>query len=209
MAIAVVKHAGARFVVASDPKLRAARPADGRDDRRRFDPEHLGEVWRELGMVEGFDVALEMSGGTPRRSIGHRRDRPRRGGGDPRHPDGRDPLDVTEIVFKMLTLRGIYGREMYETWYKIDGDTPFRPRYPAGDHPPVRLPRLRGRVRGGPLRRVGQGHHGLAVGDLATTPTRSPSSPRSSTTSGRASCTARSGSSTPHRCRSCRSTSDG
>ena len=71
-------------------------------------------------MVEGFDVALEMSGnavGAPERD----RDAwptaaASRSSGIPTE---EITLDVNEIVFKMLTLRGIYGREMYETWYKM------------------------------------------------------------------------------------------
>ena len=70
-------------------------------------------------MVEGFDVALEMSGNPSAvraavKSMAH--------GGSIAIlgiPTEDIALDVNEIVFKMLTVRGIYGREMYETWYKM------------------------------------------------------------------------------------------
>ena len=77
------------------------------------------EVGAELGMVEGFDVALEMSGKAAalRSAIGAMA----HGGGIAilGIPTEDIPIDVNQIVFKMLTLRGIYGREMYETWYKM------------------------------------------------------------------------------------------
>ena len=70
-------------------------------------------------------------------------------------------LDVNEIVFKLLTIRGIYGREMYETWYKmtvmLQSGLDITPAITA----PVRVPRPRGGVRRGPLRRLRQGHPGL------------------------------------------------
>ena len=70
-------------------------------------------------MVEGFDVALEMSGNATalRSAIGAMA----HGGGIAilGIPTEEISIDVNEIVFKMLTVRGIYGREMYETWYKM------------------------------------------------------------------------------------------
>ena len=121
MAIAVVKHAGARFVVASEPNAYRRELALRMGATIAVDPTErdLGEVWPELGMVEGFDVALEMSGNAAalRSAIGAMA----HGGGVAilGIPTAEIPLDVTQIVFKMLTLRGIYGREMYETWYKM------------------------------------------------------------------------------------------
>jgi threonine 3-dehydrogenase len=121
MATAVVRHAGARFVVVSEPNafrrdLAARMGATVTVDPRERD---LHDVQAELGMVEGFDVALEMSGNatalrTAIANMAH-------GGGIAilGLPTEDIALDVTEIVFKMLTLRGIYGREMYETWYKM------------------------------------------------------------------------------------------
>ena len=121
MATAVVRHAGARFVVVSEPnayrrELAMRMGADLAVDPRERD---LAAVGAELGMVEGFDVALEMSG-VPvalRAAIGAMA----HGGGIAilGIPTEEISLDVNEIVFKMLTLRGIYGREMYETWYKM------------------------------------------------------------------------------------------
>jgi threonine 3-dehydrogenase len=121
MATAVVKHAGARFVVVSEPNefrrdLALRMGADVAVDPRERD---LHDVQRELGMVEGFDVALEMSGNAAalRTAI----DNMAHGGGVAilGIPTEEISVDVNQIVFKMLTLRGIYGREMYETWYKM------------------------------------------------------------------------------------------
>ena len=90
----------------------------------------------------------------------------------------------TTIIFKMLTIRGIYGREMYETWYKMTVMLQSGLDITPGDHRPVRVPRPRGRVRGGALGRLGQGHprlgpEGRARGgqrhDRDTPATRSPS----------------------------------
>jgi threonine 3-dehydrogenase len=88
---------------------------------RVIDPavESLTDCFAELGMVEGYDVALEMSGSPTalRNAIAAMA----HGGGIAilGIPTQEISLDVNAIVFKMLTLRGIYGREMYETWYKM------------------------------------------------------------------------------------------
>ncbi len=121
MATAVVRHAGARFVVVSEPnafrrELAARMGATVVVDPRQRD---LHAVQAELGMVEGFDVALEMSGQAValRSAIANMA----HGGGIAilGIPTEEIALDINEVVFKMLTLRGIYGREMYETWYKM------------------------------------------------------------------------------------------
>ena len=121
MATAVVRHAGARHVVVSEPNpvrraIAARMGATIAVDPRERD---LRDVATSLGMAEGFDVALEMSGNAAAlrgaiSSMAH-------GGGIAilGIPIAEISLDVNEIVFKMLTLRGIYGREMYETWYKM------------------------------------------------------------------------------------------
>ena len=121
MATAVVRHAGARFVVVSEPNpvrrtLAAQMGAMVTVDPRERD---LRDVQRELGMVEGFDVALEMSGAAA--AIRSAMDNMAHGGSIAilGIPTGDIALDVNEIVFKLLTIRGIYGREMYETWYKM------------------------------------------------------------------------------------------
>jgi threonine 3-dehydrogenase len=121
MATAVARHAGARFVVVSEPNAFRRDLAARMGATVVVDPAErsLADVQAELGMVEGFDVALEMSGNAAAlrgaiASMAH-------GGGVAilGIPTGEIPIDVNEIVFKMLTLRGIYGREMYETWYKM------------------------------------------------------------------------------------------
>ncbi len=121
MATAVVRHAGARFVLVSEPNPFRRALAERMGATIAVDPRErdLHEVQSELGMVEGFDVALEMSGNaialrTAIANMAH--------GGSIAVlgiPTAEIPLDMNEIVFKMLTLRGIYGREMYETWYKM------------------------------------------------------------------------------------------
>jgi threonine 3-dehydrogenase len=121
MAAAVVKHAGARFVVVSEPNPARRELAQRMGADIAIDPRErtLADVQRDLGMVEGFDVALEMSGAAAalRSAIGSMA----HGGAIAilGIPTEEISLDVNEIVFKMLTLRGIYGREMYETWYKM------------------------------------------------------------------------------------------
>jgi threonine 3-dehydrogenase len=121
MATAVVRHAGARFIVVSEPNAARREIASRMGATVVVDPgaQDLREVVTALGMVEGFDVALEMSGNATAlraaiSSMAH--------GGAVAIlgiPTAEIPIDVNEIVFKMLTLRGIYGREMYETWYKM------------------------------------------------------------------------------------------
>ena len=121
MATAVVRHAGARFVVVSEPNpyrraIAARMGADVVIDPRERD---LQDVQRELGMVEGFDVVLEMSGSpeafrTALANMAHGAGMAILG-----IPTSELAIDLSEVIFKMLTLKGIYGREMYETWYKM------------------------------------------------------------------------------------------
>ncbi|HEY0444099.1 MAG TPA: zinc-binding dehydrogenase, partial [Candidatus Limnocylindrales bacterium] len=121
MATAVARHAGARLVVVSEPNAYRRDLATRMGATIAVDPRErdLADVQTELGMVEGFDVALEMSGnpGALKAAIANMA----HGGGVAILGIPTEPisLDVNEIVFKMLTLRGIYGREMYETWYKM------------------------------------------------------------------------------------------
>jgi len=121
MATAVAKHAGARYVVVSEPNAYRRELASRMGATVAVDPgkRDLHEVQRELGMVEGFDVALEMSGNAA--ALRSAIDNMAHGGGVAilGIPTEEIALDVNAIVFKMLTLRGIYGREMYETWYKM------------------------------------------------------------------------------------------
>src|SRR5688572_21011498 len=121
MATAVVRHAGARHVVVSEPNAYRRALAERMGASVAIDPRErdLHDVQRELGMVEGFDVVLEMSGN--RQAIRTAIANMAHGAGMAilGIPTEEIPLDLNEIVFKMLTLRGIYGREMYETWYKM------------------------------------------------------------------------------------------
>jgi threonine 3-dehydrogenase len=121
MATAVVRHAGARHVVVSEPNAYRRELAMRMGATVAIDPgeRSLADAWAELGMVEGFDVALEMSGNatalrTAIANMAH-------GGGVAMLgiPSEDIALDMNQIVFKMLTVKGIYGREMYETWYKM------------------------------------------------------------------------------------------
>jgi threonine 3-dehydrogenase len=121
MATAVARHAGARHVVVSEPNAFRRALAERMGATLAIDPgeRDLHDVQHELGMVEGFDVVLEMSGnaGAIRTGI----DSMAHGGAMALLgiPTGDIPLDLNAVVFKSLTLRGIYGREMYETWYKM------------------------------------------------------------------------------------------
>jgi threonine 3-dehydrogenase len=121
MATAVAKHAGARYVVVSEPNAFRRNLATKMGATVAVDPRErdLHDVQHELGMVEGFDVALEMSGNAA--ALRSAIDNMAHGGGVAilGIPTDEISLDVNAIVFKMLTLRGIYGREMYETWYKM------------------------------------------------------------------------------------------
>ncbi|GHE97040.1 L-threonine 3-dehydrogenase [Thalassotalea profundi] len=121
MAAAVAKHVGARHVVITDineyrldlaKKMGATRAVD-------VSKEKLTDVMAELGMTEGFDVGLEMSGipvaftdmlknmnnGGKIAMLGI--------------PGNEMAIDWSQIIFKGLTIKGIYGREMFETWYKM------------------------------------------------------------------------------------------
>jgi threonine 3-dehydrogenase len=121
MATAVVRHAGARHVVVSEPNAFRRELALRMGATMAVDPRgrDLHAVQADLGMVEGFDIALEMSGveAALRSAI----DNMAHGGRIAilGIPTDEISLDVNAIVFNQLTLRGIYGREMYETWYQM------------------------------------------------------------------------------------------
>ena len=121
MAVAVAKHAGARFVVATDPNPERRDLAKRMGADRTVDPtaESLADVQAELGMKEGFDVGLEMSGnpGAFRDLLANLCH-----GGKCAMlgiPSEEIAIDWNTVVFNMLTIQGIYGREMYETWYQM------------------------------------------------------------------------------------------
>jgi len=121
MATAIARHAGARHVVVCEPNARRRDLAKQMGATRVIDPakERLTDVFDELDMVEGYDVAFEMSGSPT--ALRNAIDAMAHGGAIAilGIPTQDVTLDVNAVVFKMLTLRGIYGREMYETWYKM------------------------------------------------------------------------------------------
>ncbi|MCW8857945.1 MAG: L-threonine 3-dehydrogenase [Kangiella sp.] len=121
MAAAIARHAGARHVVITDindyrldlaKKMGATRTVN-------VSQEKLEDVMKEIGMVEGFDVGLEMSGvpsafKSMLQTINH--------GGKIAMlgiPSSDLAIDWNQVIFKGLIIKGIYGREMYETWYKM------------------------------------------------------------------------------------------
>ncbi len=121
MATAIARFTGARHVVVSEPNAYRRELAMRMGATVAIDPRErtLSDVFEELDMVEGFDVAMEMSGNA--RALRDAITAMAHGGGVAilGLPTAEISLDVNEIVMKMLTLRGIYGREMYETWYKM------------------------------------------------------------------------------------------
>jgi threonine 3-dehydrogenase len=121
MATAVARHAGARFVVVSEPNAFRRELARTMGATHVVDPraQTLAEVQAEIGMVEGFDVVLEMSGNPAALRDAMANMAHGAGMAVLGIPTEEVGLDFNQLVFKMLTLRGIYGREMYETWYKM------------------------------------------------------------------------------------------
>jgi threonine 3-dehydrogenase len=121
MAAAVAVHAGARFTVITDvnpcrlelaKKMGVTRAVDARTTK-------LQDLQKELGMTEGFDVGLEMSGKPAAfrdmlANLSHGAKIAMLG-----IPSEPMAIDWSTVIFNMLTIKGIYGREMYETWYKM------------------------------------------------------------------------------------------
>jgi threonine 3-dehydrogenase len=121
MAAAVLRHAGARYVVITDINPSRLKLAEklGVTLAVNTSKTSLGEVQKQLGMLEGFDVGLEMSGNPSafREMIANMSH-----GGKIAMlgiPAQEMPIDWRQVIFNMLTIRGIYGREMYETWYQM------------------------------------------------------------------------------------------
>ena len=121
MAVAIAKHAGARFIVITDIneyRLDLARKM-GATVALNVNGGTIAEVQKQLRMKEGFDVGLEMSGSPSAfknmlANMCH--------GGKIALlgiPSEEIAIDWNLVVFNMLTIKGIYGREMYETWYKM------------------------------------------------------------------------------------------
>jgi threonine 3-dehydrogenase len=121
MATAVVRHAGARHVVVTDVNDYRLELARTMGATRAVDPRacELAELQRELGMTEGFDVGLEMSGSAE--ALADMLAAMAHGGRIALLglPSGEVTLELNRVIFNMLTLKGIYGREMYETWYQM------------------------------------------------------------------------------------------
>jgi threonine 3-dehydrogenase len=121
MAIPVVQHAGARHVVITDLNPFRLDLARRMGATLAINPNEtpLAEVQKQLNMTEGFDVGLEMSGNpqalsTMIANMSH--------GGKIAVlgiPAKNTEMDWRPVIFDMLTIKGIYGREMYETWYKM------------------------------------------------------------------------------------------
>ncbi|PKW26523.1 L-threonine 3-dehydrogenase [Phycicoccus duodecadis] len=120
MAVAVVRHAGARRIAVTDmsaDRLALARAAGADHVVDVSRGESLADAQRALGMVEGFDIGLEMSGSPLAvedllANMNH--------GGKVALlglPKDRYAIDWGRVITHMITLRGIYGREMFETWY--------------------------------------------------------------------------------------------
>lgn len=119
MATTIVRHAGARYVVTTDinPYRLALAKRMGATVALDVRTKRIADVQEELGMAEGFDVGLEMSGagqafkemlanmchGAKIALLGI--------------PSADLAIDWNTVIFNMLTIKGIYGREMYETWY--------------------------------------------------------------------------------------------
>jgi len=121
MAAAVARHAGARHIVITDVNKYRLELAQRLGVSRAVDVRtaDIASVQRDLGMLEGFDVGLEMSGNPTAlhemlKNMAH--------GGRIALlgiPSSEIAIDWTMVVFNMLTIKGIYGREMYETWYMM------------------------------------------------------------------------------------------
>jgi len=121
LAAAVCKHAGARHVVVTDVnpwRLDLARRM-GATRAVNVAKEKLADVQHELGMREGFDVGLEMSGNSA--GFHDLVDNMSHGGRISvlGIPNGLVDIDWHKVIFNMLTIRGIYGREIFDTWYKM------------------------------------------------------------------------------------------
>jgi threonine 3-dehydrogenase len=121
MAAAVARHAGARYVVITDVneyRLNLARKV-GVNLAVNVTKSSIQEAQAQLGMKEGFDVGLEMSGNENAfRDMLHNM---AHGGRIAMLgiPSGEMAINWREVIFNMLTIRGIYGRQMYESWYKM------------------------------------------------------------------------------------------
>ena len=121
MAVAIMRHIGARHVIitdVNDHRLELARKM-GATRAINVKYQSIKDVMDELGMTEGFDVGLEMSGNPMAlndmfKAMNH--------GGHVAIlgiPPQETPVDWNQVIFKGLVIKGVYGREMFETWYKM------------------------------------------------------------------------------------------
>ncbi len=121
MATAIARHAGARYIAVtdlSDYRLGLARRA-GADLVVNSATTRLSQVQRELGMKEGFDIGLEMSGAPP--AVREMLDNMNHGGRVAMLGLPKDDYAVNwgKVITHMITIKGIYGREMFDTWYAM------------------------------------------------------------------------------------------
>ncbi|MDK1017854.1 MAG: L-threonine 3-dehydrogenase [Actinomycetota bacterium] len=121
MAVAIARHVGARFIVVTDVNDYRLELAEtmGADRELNVTRDSVADVMDDLGMKEGFDVGLEMSGDP---AALHDMITTMNNGGKIALlgiPPKQAPIDWNDIVFKGLTLQGIYGRRLFETWYKM------------------------------------------------------------------------------------------
>ncbi len=121
MAAAIARQAGARKVVVTDlnPERLALAARMGATRVIDVSRETISDVQKDVGMKEGFDVGLEMSGSS--HALNDMIDNMAHGGRIALlgiMPE-RTAVDWNKVIFNMLTIRGVYGREMYETWYKM------------------------------------------------------------------------------------------
>ena len=119
MATAIARHVGARFVVVTDlnpVRLELARNAGA---SLAIHPSELRDAMTTLGMREGFDVGLEMSGAPP--AVEGMLDTMNHGGRVAMLglPSASYAIDWGRVITHMITIKGIYGREMYDTWYAM------------------------------------------------------------------------------------------
>ncbi len=121
MAVAIARYAGARHIVITDVndyRLDLAKKM-GASVALNVSRESIADTMQQLGMEEGFDVGMEMSGNPQAfrdllKSMHH--------GGQVALlgiPPGDTAIDWNDVIFKGLVLKGVYGREMFETWYKM------------------------------------------------------------------------------------------
>lgn len=122
MAAAVARHAGARHIVITDinpDRLQLSQDVVPSAHAVNVQDEDLHEVMAGLGMKEGFDVGLEMSGSQA--ALDQMIEALVMGGRIALLgiPPGKSPVNWSRVVFKAITIKGVYGREMFETWYKM------------------------------------------------------------------------------------------